>query len=304
MSTTIQDHIADRFDFSGGMTHSSSAASHQHVQQPPDHTPGREFRVADSDKDEAVESAEFPAGRIFMVMKTIHRTKINENFTVLPNHLLRDKRLSFRARGLLCMMLSNREDWETHLSWIEEQGTEGRDAARSAMSELEQFGYLRKETLKDGNGRFKATVWVWSDTPESGFTENGFSENGKSAATKNQGKKKQLHEETEDAPLLKEDSGTVVRQLQVEWSAFPYLPSILTMGPKRVTAIRQRIKDPFWLANWKTAIRKAAESDFCKGKNDRQWKADIDWFLRPDTVAKIMEGKYDNRKRTYSGGGF
>ena len=156
----------------------------------------------------------------------------------------------------------------------------------------------------DGKDAVKSSVWLWSDTPESGFTENGFSENGKSAATKNQGKKKQLHEETEDAPLLKEDSGTVVRQLQVEWSAFPSLPSILTMGPKRVTAIRQRIKDPFWLANWKTAIRKAAESDFCKGKNDRQWKADIDWFLRPDTVAKIMEGKYDNRKRTYSGGGF
>ena len=37
----------------------------------------------------------------------------------------------------------------------------------------------------------------------------------------------------------------------------------------------------------------AAASPFCLGAGSRGWKADIDWFLRPDTVTRIMEGKYD-----------
>lgn len=36
------------------------------------------------------------------------------------------------------------------------------------------------------------------------------------------------------------------------------------------------------------------KSSFCQGKNDRGWVASFDWFIRPDTVVKIMEGKYDD----------
>lgn len=88
------------------------------------------------------------------------------------------------------------------------------------------------------------------------------------------------------------------------WNGFDSLPTARTLSGGRLRALKSRMKEPFFRSNWQAAIRKAAESDFCKGKNDRQWKADIDWFLRPDTVAKIMEGKYDNRERAYRGGGF
>ena len=33
-------------------------------------------------------------------------------------------------------------------------------------------------------------------------------------------------------------------------------------------------------------------------QNDRGWRADIDWYIKPDTIAKVMEGKYDNRSAT------
>lgn len=64
--------------------------------------------------------------------------------------------------------------------------------------------------------------------------------------------------------------------------------------PKRLTAIRQRFQDSFWAANWQEALEKASQIPGLNGVNDRGWKFDFDWFIRPDTVTMIMEGKYDN----------
>jgi Fe2+ or Zn2+ uptake regulation protein len=48
---------------------------------------------------------------------------------------------------------------------------------------------------------------------------------------------------------------------------------------------------------WKDLMRRLSESSFCIGINDRGWIANFDWFLRPDTYLKILEGKYDDRKK-------
>lgn len=45
------------------------------------------------------------------------------------------------------------------------------------------------------------------------------------------------------------------------------------------------------------AARRLNESDFATGKNDRGWVATIDWFLKPESVLRTLEGKYDNRDR-------
>ena len=69
----------------------------------------------------------------------------------------------------------------------------------------------------------------------------------------------------------------------------------LVMSDKRRRALDSRWKDKFFKNNWKTAVQKIAASDFCNGNSERGWKATFDWLLQPDTVAKVMEGKYDNR---------
>lgn len=62
----------------------------------------------------------------------------------------------------------------------------------------------------------------------------------------------------------------------------------------RVAALKARLKDADWRENWRTAIAKIKASSFCRGESDRGWKAEVDWFLKPDTFTKIMEGKYDD----------
>jgi hypothetical protein len=66
------------------------------------------------------------------------------------------------------------------------------------------------------------------------------------------------------------------------------------MSAKRITAAKARIKEPDFRESWKDALSMIPSIPFLMGQNDRGWKADIDWFLKPDSVVKIIEGKYTN----------
>jgi hypothetical protein len=79
-----------------------------------------------------------------------------------------------------------------------------------------------------------------------------------------------------------------------EWNDHHDLTKCLLISDKRRTALNQRAKDSFFVTHWRDALSRIMKSDFCMGRNARGWKANFDWFIRPDTIAKIMEGKYDN----------
>ena len=72
--------------------------------------------------------------------------------------------------------------------------------------------------------------------------------------------------------------------------------SEVRMTDKRKRTIENRLCNSFWVENWRKALDLVKASAFCSGKNDRGWVADIDWFIRPDTVTKLTEGKYGNKE--------
>jgi len=67
-----------------------------------------------------------------------------------------------------------------------------------------------------------------------------------------------------------------------------------TASAKRITAAKARMKELDFRESWKEALCMIPTIPFLMGRNDRGWKADIDWFLKPDSVVKIIEGKYSN----------
>jgi len=79
-----------------------------------------------------------------------------------------------------------------------------------------------------------------------------------------------------------------------EWNMVDGVLHCRAVTPKRRQSIATRMKDPFWREHWREAIDKVSSLQSLQGKNDRNWVADLDWFLRPDTVALVLEGKYDN----------
>lgn len=88
------------------------------------------------------------------------------DFLLIRNDVVRDSRLSYRARGLLCAMLSYPDDWRFDRDWLAGQSAgEGQRAVRTALQELERCGYLRRQRVKLASGRF-GWEHVLYDTPQ------------------------------------------------------------------------------------------------------------------------------------------
>lgn len=81
------------------------------------------------------------------------------------------------------------------------------------------------------------------------------------------------------------------------------LPQAAYMTPKRMTALKARLKTLPDQARWKEAVNRVGQSSFLTGKQPtkdgaRPWVATFDWFLRPGSVEKVLEGAYDDRGKT------
>ena len=79
----------------------------------------------------------------------VFRVERTQNYTVMSNYHLRDKRLSLKAKGLLSQMLSLPEDWDYTLTGLSLINAEGKDAIRAAVVELEQAGYVFRRQTTD-----------------------------------------------------------------------------------------------------------------------------------------------------------
>lgn len=94
-------------------------------------------------------------------------------FTQVANTVLRDGRLSLKAKGLLVQLLSHEDGWQQSIAFCVRECSDGREAVASGLRELEDTGYLTRTKRRGGSGR-----WVWdhivTDSPLTGnpSTEN------------------------------------------------------------------------------------------------------------------------------------
>lgn len=78
----------------------------------------------------------------------VMRTEKNKNYTVMGNYHLRDKELSLKAKGLLSIMLSLPDGWNFSTQGLTTLSSDGETAIRSALKELEQKGYLKRNKVR------------------------------------------------------------------------------------------------------------------------------------------------------------
>jgi hypothetical protein len=95
------------------------------------------------------------------------RVKKNANYTVISNFIFKDKKLSFKAKGMLCMLLSLPEDkWEYSVKGLASTSSDGVDAVRRILNELEIKGYLVRTRERDENGRLGRSVYTVYEIPQ------------------------------------------------------------------------------------------------------------------------------------------
>lgn len=112
-------------------------------------------------------------------MSNVIRVVKNCNYTTLSNYHFRDRRLSWKAKGLLSTMLSLPDDWNYTIEGLASLSDDGIKATNSGLAELEKCGYLVRKQLRDDNGHFIAmeyTIYEQSVSPDNPDPEQEITE--------------------------------------------------------------------------------------------------------------------------------
>ncbi|MFP4410979.1 hypothetical protein [Coleofasciculus sp.] len=118
---------------------------------------------------------------------TIIRVEHSKDYTCIANKAIRDKRLSFKARGLHHLLLSYPDGWKVNIKHLENQSDkDARASVSTALSELETLGYISREQSRGKDGRIGAIEYVVRELPRtvSRKTASGKTVSGKTVSRK------------------------------------------------------------------------------------------------------------------------
>lgn len=73
-------------------------------------------------------------------------------------------------------------------------------------------------------------------------------------------------------------------------------PKCTRLSAGRKKAIHARIKSGYTVEDFEKVFQLAEQSRFLKGGNDRNWHADFDWLIKDANMAKVLDGKYQDKQ--------
>lgn len=137
--------------------------------------------------------------------KTIIKIQKRDNpYVQIDKECLKDKRLGWKAKGILAYLLSKPDDWQVYLTDLKKQSTDGMKSVSSGIRELEKHHYIEKRKKRGKRGRFEGWEYIVYEQPryrkgssvkattETPKTESGKTESGKQHATNKEGTNKDL----------------------------------------------------------------------------------------------------------------
>lgn len=204
--------------------------------------------------------------------------QLRKNFTITPNELIDDEKISPQARFLFVWLASKPDDWRYHSSVINKALGVSDDTRRKYMNELALNGWISKCQKKLQSGQWGENDIILHPSPNFSGTVKTPSPK-KSETVKNGNGKSTAHNKTDlltNTDLFQQDE-------------IPFVPKtvILYLNEKKggrgfdfnstnYTEIKARIKDGYKLPDFKKVI----DAAIIKWLDDPQNKH----FIRPETL--------------------
>lgn len=230
-------------------------------------------------------------------MEKISRHKYEKDFTVVNNEFLRDKTISWKAKGLICYTTMLPENWVLNMTDLKNRSTDGRDSLMSGINELIKAGYCKRNRVRSGDGTivgvnyeiadFKAfeqeTDFPVMDEPqtEKPFTGNPAEENPLLIKTNKKESTKGSKHETqipELFPELSKDKKTIFRNSLV----FDYKVFLLSFKEPEFKEV-----DLFYYYN--SVLNWSDKKDKSVSRTARGWIATARDFMRGDAKDKKLQ---------------
>lgn len=80
-------------------------------------------------------------------------------------HSDQNSELSLQAKGLLLVLMSNKDTWRPYIDELSKRSRNGRDAHRAAFDELKEAGYIRIYRKSFGRGKGIQNFPLVQDVP-------------------------------------------------------------------------------------------------------------------------------------------
>ena len=119
-------------------------------------------------------------------VSTVCRIEKKDNYTVMSNQHLRSPNLSLKAIGLLSKVLSLPEGWDFSVAGLASICKEGKQSIKTALDELEKWGYLELTKLtpdKTASGRIEY-VYTFYEYSDKDVLSDTYQSSGKQDAEK------------------------------------------------------------------------------------------------------------------------
>ena len=226
--------------------------------------------------------------------------KIPVQFAWLPNPIVNDPNLSWKAKGILLYLNSKPVGWKFKHKDLQKRATDGAASAQTGINECKAQGYLEIEAEHTPEGKVKEWVWRLDLTPH---LDNQDEPDADNPDLDNRHSSKTVKSKT--VTTIKEaETQKLVSDAELVFSA-EEMHTILcteTALPLDLTDKRTQLYSNFWtqhllpncglippLELWRRVVIEVAEDEYLKGD-----KQEPDYFLvNQDWCAKRIRSALD-----------
>lgn len=245
----------------------------------------------------------------------IFRVNKTSDYVVMSNRHFREKQMSLKAKGLLSEMLSLPDDWDYSIAGLAAINKESVTSIKSALAELQDFGYLIIEKFypdKSSSGRIEYVYNVY-EYPQNQVGDNQPIE--KQEVEKQEVENQPLENQSvenrrqynnnkpniNNKNINKQNIKDRVEEFKLLFNVICVsLPEVRLLTKARVAHIKTLLttleKSGCTPIEF---LKKIENSDFLTGRSG-QWRATFDWIIQPSNAVKIIEGNYSGEEKHQS----